>query len=60
MYKKCKDCKKDYIEEDEEICTNCAISYEEKFGNDGYSESVLEEYGDNEFLNEKGASLIRE
>jgi len=58
MYKKCTHCKKSYIEQDEEICINCWFLFAEKNECDHESERIIEEWGDNEFLNDKGASFI--
>lgn len=58
MVKKCWHCKKKYIEADEEICIDCSIIFTEENEYDHEAEMIVEEWGDNEFLNDKGASFI--
>lgn len=59
MFGKCLYCD-NYVEEEEEICVDCHILFAEENEYDHDSEMIVEEYGDNDFLNEKGALLIRE
>lgn len=59
MYKKCWHCKEVYIEQDEEVCIDCSVLSAIENEYDHESEMIVEEWGDNEFLNDKGASLVR-
>ena len=58
MVKKCWHCETNYIENTEEVCIDCAIFFAEENEYDHASEMIVELYGDNEFLNEKGASFV--
>lgn len=58
MFGKCLHCEKNYIEEGEHYCIDCEILFAEEREYDHASEIIVEEWGDNEFLNDKGASFI--
>jgi len=58
MYQKCSDCKKNYIEENEELCVECAVWFaEENEYTSKYFDELVVGKVNGDMLNDLGASV---